>query len=1079
MFRFTGFFKSRIPIVCLLLTPVFAIYGQTRGNLNGKVTAAAGGPVPSAAVNLIGTESNERRNAVTGPDGTFSLSDVAQGSYRLEVEAQGFKRTSQQNIQIVAGQPVRVDIRLEPGSSSETVLVQGQVSLLQDDSAQVARAYTTRTVRELPLVDRNVLQLVELMPGVTPPSLAEQPVLDPQRNRFWQTNGQPFWANRQMTDGVENDERFLNIPIHTQPLENIAQLNLITSNYDASEGRAGGTIVNVVTRSGTNQMHGSLFAFNNNSAVGARDYFDPKGLEQARYNKNQFGASLGGPIKRDHTFFFLNYEGDYFRNRKPVVTTVPNAQFLTGDFSAVPNFTLYNPATGLPFSNNVIPSSLISPISRSLLGYFPQANGLGFENNYFTAIPQFDDGNRADAKLDHRFGNNAGFFLRWGYSNYRAVEGSAFGSPLQPTYLSRLRSHNAQFGLNGNVHGFSADLRAAYNRYEDPIFVNSAATLGSSFGFTNPNLPAGTATLPSLQIAGLSALGSQAAYPQRNYDNNFNVATNWGIQTRGNNLKFGADLWLIRVDGFATNQYGPQGGYVFGSGATTLPGASTLGQSGEFPSAFAAFLLGAPSQIGAGATPYASNYQYQTSGYIDDKIRPFSRLTLDLGVRYDFFTPLQPRKAAGLSVYDPITNNLLPVGQGGIDRRGNVAYDTNNIAPRVGFALRLRETTAIRGGYGLSYFQRPLQFDNNSFISSQTGLSLGTNGGFGVAGAFGAIPLIGSAIGAAAPNNGVYFTQRDVQTPYVQTYNFQIQQDLRYGIVADIGYVGNTGRQLPYLRELNAAQPGTGVAGLPFYSQFGRTGSVLQSTSGLTSNYNSLQVNLTKRFSQGIGFAVAYTYSKALDYGSGFSPLLNSLNVRQNYGPADFDRTHLLTVSHVWQLPFGTGAHYLKTGALGHVLGPWQLNGIFRYATGSPFTPLADSLACNCPGNVARADVNYLGQTNVLSYQPTFYGYLPYFYSYANYGFGQPAAGQLGNAGRNILRTENIANYDLSLFRSFVFVEGTKLEARAEAYNLANSPHFGAPVPNVNSASFGQYTSTLPGLGLGSRALQFGLRLVF
>jgi hypothetical protein len=307
----------------------------------------------------------------------------------------------------------------------------------------------------------------------------------------------------------------------------------------------------------------------------------------------------------------------------------------------------------------------------------------------------------------------------------------------------------------------------------------------------------------------------------------------------------------------------------------------------------------------------------------------------------------------------------------------------------------------------------------------------------------------------------------------------QVQRDLTHGIVMDIGYVGNLGRQLPYLRNLNAAQPGTGVAGLPFYGQYGRTANVLEADTGLTSNYNALQVNFTKRFSQNLAFTLAYTYSKALDYSDSLTPLVNNLDIRRNYGPADFDRTHQLTLTHVWQLPIGAGTHHLSEGMVGRILGPWQLNGILRYATGTPFTPTADAAACACPGNTPVADVSYLGQTNVVAYQPGFFGYFPYIYSFANYGFTQPAAGQMGNAGRNILRTENFVNYDLSFFRSFVVTEKAKLEFRAEGYNLANSPHFGAPIPNVNSANFGQYTSTLNGLGLGSRTLQFGLRVIF
>ena len=1076
--------KGLAQFIFLLMLAAGLTFGQNRGTLNGKVTTAAGAPVPRAAVTMTETSTNGRHDAVTGTDGNFSIQDLPPGTYRLEVEASGFKRLSQQSVQVQAGTPVRVDLPLEAGSSSETVVVEAQTSLIQDDTAQVGRAYNSRTIRELPLLNRNYEQLSELMPGVTPPAVDTPLLQDPQRNRRWTTNGQPFWANRESIDGVENDEPFYNVASQISTLESIQQLNLITGDYDASQGRAAGTIVNVVTRSGTNQLHGSAFEFLNNSYWGARDYFNPKGTAQAHSNTNQFGATVGGPIKRDHTFFFLSYEGDYQRQQNPTVSTVPTANFLAGNFSGLPGVTIYNPATGTatgtgrtPFANNTIPASLINPEARALLGYFPQANGAGIENNYFSNVPYRNDGNRADARFDHRFNQNLSAFGRWSYSNYRTVDNSPLGSVLGYSDLAKFRAHNAMAGVEGTVFGMSADIRFGYSRYDDPIRSQAAPSLASNFGITNPNITDGSAILPSIQIASLQ-LGTPAyVSPQRNTENNLNLTSNWSARFLGNNIRFGVDLWQIRADGFTSNYaFQPQGSYIFGTGVTSLNGGVGLNQLGGFAESFASFLLGAPSQTSVGTQPYASNVQYQASGYIADTVNLFGKLTIDMGVRYDFFSPLQPRHAVGESIYDPTTNSLLPLQQNGVDARGNVQYNTTNIAPRIGLAYRFNDRTVIRGGYGISYFNTPLQFQNSAFIS-QAFAQAGVLGSYGSAGTFGTLPLISSTVGA--PNGTVHFTSKDIQTPYVQSFNIQVQRDLWHGILMDIGYVGNLGRELPYTQNLNAAQPGTGVSGLPFYSAYGRTANVLQEDTGLTSNYNALQVNFTKRFSQGLAFSVAYAYSKALDYSDTLAPLLNNLNRQANYGPADFDRTHTLTVTHVWQLPFGAGTHHLSNGLVGRILGPWQLNGIMRYATGTPFTPLADAGQCACPGNTPVANVTYLGQTNVLAYQPGFFGYFPYVYSYANYGFTQPAAGTLGNAGRNILRTENFVNYDVSFFRSFVVTEQTKLEFRAEGYNLTNSAHFGAPIANVNSANFGQYTSTLNGLGLGARTLQFGLRLVF
>ena len=1059
----------------LFLIAGASLFAQNTGALNGTITSSAGAPVPNATVSVTNSDTGQSRNTITRNDGTFVIVDLTPGTYSVVIEAGGYKRTSQQNVQVGPGSPVKVSATMEAGSSSETVEVKGHAPLIQDDSAEVSHAFTSRTLTDVPFQDRNHQQVVEFMPGITQPTpsiqqsnsaispqqfqdaVARSLLTDPQRNLYWNTNGQQYQANRQNLDGTDNTEAYRGTAMNLPPLDAVEQVNLITSTYDASQGRAGGSIINLISRAGTNAFHGSAFAFNTNSFSGARDYFNPVGFPQGHNNFNQFGITAGGPIIRDHTFFFVAYEGDYLRQQSSMVTTVPTAPMLNGDFSAVPNLSLYNPLTGgtnysarTPFSNNVIPASLLNPAARALGAYFPSPNLPGFENNYLVSTPYRDDGNRLDARLDHRFNDRSALFLRYDYSNYRTVTTSPLGPVLGTDSLSLLRSHNAEVGWTGGYRSFIGEFRLGYTRYDDPIRANSAATPASLFGITNPNVS--SASLPAIQIAGMSSFGTPANYPQQNVESTWNVATNWSTRWRNNNIRFGADERQIRLDGFQNYLYGPQGGYLFTTGPTSLQGGPGLGPYGDFANSFASFLLGAPTQSGLTQPNYVpSNYTYQVSGYVSDTIQPFSRLTLDIGVRYDFFTPLQPRVAAANSVYNPYTNNLTQLGTNGVDVRGNLHYNTANLAPRFGFGYRLGDHTVVRGGYAISYFPGLLQYQSDSFIPAQAGYEQGVNGTYAVAGRFGVLGAIPTT-GTALTNRTFAYTQGTTGTPYVQNFSFQVQHDLPFGIVGDVGYVGSLGRNLPYTQELNAALPGAGVTGLPFYPH---TASILDRTTGLTSNYNSLQVLASKRFSKGLSFTAAYTYSKALDYGGGLTPLLDSLNVRANYGPASFDQTHVFTLTHVWQIPIGTGTSHLGSGMLGHVLGPWQLDGVLRYATGTPFTPLADPTACNCPGNINPAYANFLGVGTLT----------------------QPLAGQLGNAGRDILRNENIINYDLALFRSFIFLENTKLDFRAEAYNIANSAHLANPITNVNSAYFGQYLNTVP--GLGPRSLRLGLRLTF
>jgi len=1049
------------------------LWGQSTGTLSGKVTSPNGSGVPSASVVVTDT-SGTARNTISGQDGSFTVPNLPAGTYTVQVEVPGFKRLSQQNVQVIVGSPINLTLGVEQGSQAETVEVQGQAPLGNDRTAEVARSYAGQVITQLPIQDLNHQQLVELMPGVTPPLTSTNILADPQSNRIWNTNGQPSQANNSRLDGVENIELFRGPAVHVPTIEAIQQLNLSTSNYDAQQGRAAGSIIAPITKAGTNGIHGSLFEYHSNDWFRARSYFNPSPYTQPRYTSNQFGGTVGGAIVPDHTFLFLSYEGDYTRDQTPTFATVPTAAFAAGNFSGLPNVTIYNPATGFAngtgrtaFTNNVIASNLINPAARAFLAAFPAPNLSGFENNYFANVPMRNDGNRADMRLDHRFSSNTSMFARYGLSYYNTSQDSVLGPLSADGGNSRLRAHTAAIGAS---HAFGpttiTDLRLGYTRYSDPIYANPG--MGSIAGFTNG--------LPSIQITGLPALGSNASYPQINKEDTFNIVNDWHARVFHQDLRFGVDLWQVRVDGFQNLLYGPQGGYSFSPGATSIPGA-TLGRFGSYANSLAAFLLGAPTQAGITSSSFLpSYYSRQYSGYIADRLN-IRRLSIDLGLRYDFYRPIEPRaSAANYSIYNPATNSLQTLGTDTVDRYGNVGSNTLNFSPRIGLALRFDDRTVLRAGYGMSYWNGLLQTQAATLTSAFTGAQTGVAGSYAVAGTFGAFPAVSAS--NTAGNIPYYFSPNQVRTPYVHFYNFGIQRDVTHGILFDISYVGNLGRELPYTQDINAAAPGMGTAGMPLAAS-GRTAPTLLRGTGMTSNYNSLQINATKRFSQGIAFTAAYTWSKSLDYGAGLTPFLNNLNPLANYGPSDFDRTQMFTLSHSWRLPFGTGTQHLSTGALGRILGPWELDGIFRWATGVPFTPTASAAACACPGNTATADLVPNGTVSGINYYPSYFGYYYYAvpYQFQSFAFAQPAAGSFGNIGRNSVRGPDFTNYDLALSRSFVFVERTRLDFRAEAYNIANSVNFAAPITNVNSSNFGLSTSTAP--GLGARTFQFAVKLVF
>jgi hypothetical protein len=695
-------------------------------------------------------------------------------------------------------------------------------------------------------------------------------------------------------------------------------------------------------------------------------------------------------------------------------------------------------------------------------------------------VPYRDDDLRFDGRIDDRFNDRTGMYLSYSYGNSFMNQDSILG--LIGTSLdSHLVDNHASIGATHDFgNSLTTDLRLAYSRYNDLIYPSSNYLSAGGAGFAYTNGAPISGALPSISIAGMPLIGTNPNYPANNTDESLHLSDAWAKRWHGHDLRFGVDLWGVRLDGFRNLDYGPNGSFIFGSGATSLNGGAALGGYGTYGNSFAAFLLGAPTQTGVGLNLVnPSNYTMETSGYIADTFQVTHKLTLNLGIRYELFNPLQPRDAAGNYIYDLPSNMLLPLGQGFVNGRGNVRYDNDDWAPRFGFAYRFNDKTVIRGGYGISYWNGIAQFNNN-FINANTGLEQGVDGTYSVAGRFNQVPFPQVLAGAmVAPNATYNIVPRTIQMPYVQSFNFSIQRDLGWAAVLDVSYVGSEGRELPFVQNINAAPPGTGAAGEPFnVASYGyRTAPIYLDSTGANSNYNALQVNLAKRFSKNFSMTIAYTWSKSLDNTNGYLPLQDNYNTLNNYGLSNFDQTSVLTISHVWQLPFGTGTNHLSNGVLGHILGPWQIDGIFSYASGMPWTPTADSGLCACPGNTVRADVVPAGYATAIGY-PGGFGFYPFAYNPTSNALSEPGAGAYGNLARNAFRGPGVTNYNMSIFRSFVMKENMRLELRGEAYNLANSSFFANPsVTNINAGGFGQSTALMP--GFNPRTIQLALRLVF
>jgi hypothetical protein len=1079
--------KLLIRCVCvfLLATGVTLWAQSVGGTLSGRITSADGSPVANAAITVTNTQTNTSQKALTGADGAFSIVALPPAIYRVDVESVGYKRTSQQNIELTSTGPVTVNITLEAGNTNETVEIKGTAPMTQTDNGEVSVGQDTRVVHEVPLVDRNHQDLVQFEAGISPPIPALDFAVDPDRNRFYSTNGQFPFLNQNYLDGVLNQEPYRDTAIRVIPEEMIQQFNISTANLSMDKGFTNGAYVTDNSRGGTNSLHGDLFEFFSANPLRTRSYFDTIDNNAPRFIYNQFGVTAGGPIVTDKLFFFGSWEGSYDRGDNTQISTVPIPSTLTGNFSSIPGLTLYNPFFGSSdgtvrgaFLGNVLPGSLVNPTAAAIASYLPAPNLPGLANNYLSNTPYQLDYQKFDGRIDYHMSDRTSAFFRYGYSNNHALENSPLGTVIADGMHDRIVADNAVIALD---HAFGdnliTDFKFGYNRYDANLgLYSNTSPLASTLGLSG--LGAG---LIEINIPGMPLMGSPAGLPENPIDNTFNWVWNWGWHTAKHSFKWGVDVRRIRADGWLDNPYttlyGANGTAYFGPGPTLLNNGSPLTPYSQLYNSFASFLLGAPSQVGT--VDYLTNPSIRQSQYgvwLGDNIHVLHRVTLDLGVRYEIFGPLRPANPGGAEYYDSATNTFNYSGIDGVGATPTITQ-TRNIAPRIGVAFNLNDRTVIRGGYAIQYFQMPYML--SGFLAPETGAVAGVAGTYAVApftGVFGPT-LTGITLSPTSVTNGAYagnlpatVIPRNLPTPYVQTFSLQIQRDFYYGSVLSIGYVGMLDRHLPGNYNLNYALPGTGVAGLPL-GALGETSPVTYFQNGMNANYNALQINLNKRFSQGIAFMAAYTYSKALGYTTSNGQLLDPLNLGMNYGPMGYDRQQMLNITHLWDIPWGRQGNNIFSS----ILGGWQLNGVLNWYTGEPLTFTADPLLCNCPGLPVLAGAYGTGSSLITGNYGNGQSY------FNNAAFYAPIDGNSANLSRGVLRGPDSWTYNLALLKNFRFYDRFNFQIRGEAYNLANTVRPFNPITNINSPAFGQISTLFPSAvpGAFGREVKFGAAVQF
>jgi hypothetical protein len=1086
-----------VSAVTLVLVCAGAAGAQAvKGALLGNVVDSSGLALPGVTVTITEVNTNISYNAVTNESGNYTFSNLKDGKYRVSGELSGFKRMVRDGIDVPVNATVRVDLKLEVGALEESITVVGSSPLLQTDRADTGRIIESVHLQEVPLgFNRNFQGMLITVPGATRPFRPHSEFFNAQDSLSTNVNGQSRLANNVQLEGIDDNHRTGLLTVLIPSAEAIETVSISTSAYDAEFGRAGGAITNVTLKSGTNQLKGSVFFFGNNEKTNAPGYFSHT-RPPTQYV--QSGFTLGGPIMRDRLFYFGDYQHTIDKAGRTTRATIPSMAFRTGDFSAAPT-RIYDPLSGNPdgsgrtsFPNNMIPADRLSPIAATILAKLPAPNlaaALGqtnFQQDYVRKKLTDSFDTKFNVQVSQRDQVSARFsFLRpditdppvFGILGGGGKDFSGTGTDL--TYSS---------GVNWTrswSNTLVMEARAGTSYYHnEALSAGAGLKTAQEFGIRNANVDEWTSGLTSIDVGGFSnpLVGFAASLPWDRSERTVQVATVFTKQRGNHTIKFGEDLRHNRDFLLQTQDNGgPRGRFQF-RGAQTGSAADTASQNG-FANSFASFLLDVPSQVARDlkvTDPGTRHWAYFT--FIQDKWAVSPKLTLDLGLRHEIYTPLVglPDRG-GLSNYDPVTNTLQVAGYGSVSQSLGVEKYLKNFGPRAGASYRLNERTVVRGGYGVSTLPFPdnsyaYNFpvkQNNQFNAPTSFTAAGSMATGFPAPVIAAIPESG-LIDAGTPalrNAGYFHVPSNLHEGSLHSWNVAFQRDLGNRFTFDVAYVGNRGHDIVAQFNENAGMVlGADNAGRPLNTKFGRTADTTTFIPVKTV-YNSLQMKLDRRFTNGFLLTNSYTLGRAKGYSNGDSNggIPTPADIERSWARTGEDRLHNYVMSFLYQLPVGPGQRWLKDGPLSQVLGNWQVSGFFTAQSGLPIDFTAASAALRAPGNTQRPDAS--GKPSVLG------GIGPGVPWFDTAVFSAPAANTWGNVQRNaLLDGPRYVNLDASIAKLFTVTERIKGEFRADLFNATNTPHFNRPNGTLGNANFGQITSVIDN---NERAVRFGFRMTF
>jgi hypothetical protein len=1075
---------SRVVLRAFILPLIFAssVWAQVAtADVLGTVRDASGSAVPETSVTVTNIGTNAKSSTITDTSGNFTVSLLPPGHYSVRMEHVGFKAWTTTDFELVIGDRRRLDVQLTIGDVSQAVEVVAQTAALQTDSSVVGAVVSSKAVQDLPLNGRNFIALAQTVAGANegPPNSEASGLRPDDRRQSTQVsvNGQGSQVNSQMIDGIDNNERFIgNIGVRPS-MDGVEEFRVQTNLYTAEVGRTAGAVINLVTKSGTNAFHGSLFEFLRNDKVDANDYFANAARRALpKYRQNQFGGSLGGSIVKDKTFFFVDYEALRYIQGLVYTSQVPTTAERTGDFTGLP--TIFDPTTAprQPFPDNKIPSGLFNPIAVKYLATFPAPTSPGLANNFITTSEQTYRMQTGDARIDHRFNDSNQFFGRFTANNlFTYFPGSL------PVVNGIYNAGNASLssgpfaGVNDGIqlhyiHTFRpnllGELKASYLRFNNDQEPMNTGTPPATLGIRGAG---NSVTLTQIVLSPYATLGDASFVPTHRVANNYNYAATVTWVRGPHTFKWGAGIVFRQEADFRP----PTGGsYSFSNLATNNPSVAGGTNAGD---AIAAFLLGYPTAGGTRSYNLATIMQSykEPHAFVQDDWRATRWLTLNLGLRYDIYS-LPTERHNQMVNFNLNTLQYVYANDNGINSHAGVNTNYGDIGPRFGFAATLGRNLVVRGGYGISYFpgNTGTQYlgagQRTALTSPSVTPTVVSNLPPNLFLADGFPQVVPQP--PYAPLNGVAGTNWNFPDSATQQFNLTVEKAIS-SYIFTASYVGLLGRHLAIQSfPLNNADPGAGAIQQrrPYYSQLPAVQAINIFMAIGVSSYNGLQLNLTRRLSQGLTLNTNYTYAKCLtdviQIGQGNPSFLELPDIRHNdYGRCDNDIRQRWAMTASYTLPFGKSLNGVSKALASN----WQVNALAAYQTGLPFSVYNNSALSNT--GAANDRPNLVGDPKGITSS------VAQWFNTAAF-LAQPAF-TIGSAGRNILTGPPARRMDLSVFKMFDFSERFRLQFRAEGFNVTNTPNFALPNAAINTPGFGsisrlQYLAT-------PRQVQFALKLLF